>query len=144
MLERLAGAWEGEGELMGRSARFEMCWEQVLSGAFMRLRFANYFVSGDGDERVLESVGFYPIGGAARAGTWVDSRGVVFSLGVAQGPGLLSVEWRGEEEAGRTVYELTSDSTMAVSDEVLMDGQYRPFAHSVSRRRDVAFCSGGG
>ena len=144
VLEQLVGGWEGDGELMGRAAHFEMCWDQVLGGAFMRLRFANYFVSGTGRQRVLESVGFYPVREGAGAGTWADSRGVVFSLEVAQGPRSLTITWTGKEEAGRTVYELTSDSTMAVTDDVLTEGRYRAFARSELRRGAVAYCSTGG
>jgi hypothetical protein len=131
-LERLAGEWSGAGDLMGRAARFEMCWEKVLGGAFTRLRFANYFVTPAGDQRVIEAIGLYPARG--EAGTWADSRGVVFTLRVENGPSTLTVEWTGTGESGRTRYELTADTTISVTDEVRAGGEYRPFATARLRR----------
>jgi hypothetical protein len=139
IVRRLAGGWRGEGELMGRAARFEMCWEEAVGGAFMRLRFTNYFVTATGDQRVLESVGYYPASAGQRAGTWVDSRGVLLSLDVQQGPMSLTVVWTGGE-SGRTTYSLTSDTTMTAVDEVRTSGEYRSFARARLRRGEVPSC----
>jgi hypothetical protein len=140
----LMGAWSGTGELMGRSARFEMCWDEVVGGAFVRMRFANYFVAPSGDQRAIQSMGFYPTAAAGGKGTWVDSRGVIFALAVEpRGTSALSVAWTGERESGRTLYELRPDSSVAVVDEVLTAGEYRTFARSTLQRGDPSICARG-
>jgi hypothetical protein len=142
VFSELLGAWTGNGELMGRPARFEMCWDEILGGAFIRLRFANHFVGASTDQRAIESMGFYPAGAEGGKGTWVDSRGVVFALAVQpRGSRALSVTWTGERESGRTQYELQSDSALAVTDEVLTAGEYRVFARSTLRRGGRAICA---
>lgn len=142
-LRALAGDWTGEGELMGRPARFAMCWDEVLAGAFMRLTFANHFTAPEGDQPVLQATGYYPTAAGATGGTWVDSRGVVFDLRVEEGPSSVVVVWTGEEEEGRTTYEMTSDSTLVSRDEVRAEGGYRLFAMGTLRRADVPACEKG-
>ena len=120
---------------MGRPASFELTWAPAVGGRFVRLDLANYFGAGEARQPVLQAVGYYPESGSG-AGTWVDSRGVIFALDVTSGERELRVSWRGERERGESVYALTSDSTLEVTDRVEREGGLREFARATLRRAE--------
>ena len=134
VLERLEGTWLGTGELLGRPAAFELTWAPALGGRFVRLELENFFVSDTGRTPVLEAVGYYPAAGSG-TGTWVDSRGVVFTLDVRTSGDTLRVGWKGLRESGESEYVQTSDSVLVVTDRVRQGGELRVFATSTLKRR---------
>ncbi len=133
VLATLEGSWEGEGELLGRSATFAMTWERALNGRFLRLDFSNAFADTDPVKPVLESHAYYLLGGPTLSGQWMDSRGVILSLRAeVVGPALVT-DWTGEE-SGRTEYRVIDDDALEVIDYVLSDGEYHLFARARYRR----------
>ncbi len=133
VLATLEGSWEGEGELLGRSATFAMTWERALNGRFLRLDFSNAFADTDPVQPVLESQAYYLLGGPTLSGQWMDSRGVILSLRAeVVGPALVT-EWTGDE-SGRTEYRVIDDDALEVIDSVLSGGEYHLFARARYRR----------
>ena len=133
VLATLEGSWEGEGELMGRSATFVMTWERALNGRFLRLDFQNAFADTDPVQSVLESHAYYLLGDTVLTGQWMDSRGVILSLRARVVGTALVTEWTGEE-SGRTEYRVIDENALEVNDYVRVEGEYRPFAKARYRR----------
>jgi len=133
VLATLEGRWEGEGELLDRPARVTMTWAKALDGRYLRLEFGNAYTDVDPAEGVLESHAYYLLGGAILTGRWIDSRGVMLALEAEIVDSTLVATWRGEEN-GRTEYTVIDANTVEVTDYVLADGQYYPFATARYRR----------
>ena len=133
VLATLEGSWEGEGELLGRSATFVMTWKKALNGRFLRLDFRSAFAALDPFQPVLGSPADYWLGGPTLTGQWMDSRGVILSLRAeVVGPTLVTY-WTGEE-SGRTEYRVIDEDTLEVIDYVRSEGEYRLFARARYRR----------
>ena len=133
VLATLEGNWEGEGELMGRSATFVMTWERALNDRFLRLDFKNAFADTDPVQSVLESHAYYLLGDSIITGQWMDSRGVILSLRARVVGAALVTDWTGEE-SGRTEYRVIDENALEVIDYVRVEGEYRPFAKARYRR----------
>jgi hypothetical protein len=138
VLGRLAGSWDGKGELFGKAAVFRMEWSRALGGRFLRLEFSNAFApeAPEADPiPVISAMAMYRAGNPAPAdgrirGTWFDSRGVELPLEATASDSTLVVRWGGDGDAeqGRTTYVWTGPGTARVTDEVLKDGNYQVFA----------------
>jgi hypothetical protein len=71
-----------------------------------------------------------------------ERHGVVLDLAVTPGVRSVQVTWTGAESE-RTTYELTSDSTLAATCEVVSGGRYAVYARSTLRRMERADCPKG-
>ena len=130
---RLAGRWQGAGEVRGMASVQQMTWESVLDGRFMRLNFENRMTGDDGKAWRFSAQAFYRIqDDGAITGTWFDSRGVSFPVSGDIGEdGTLTILWGTDDsERGRTRYRLTA-SGLDVTDEVMTkEGSWRTFGRS--------------
>lgn len=130
----LAGSWEGQGELLGRSAVYEMHWEIGADG-FVVLTFSNAWVGPDGGRTpVLASRAVYLPSGSAATGVWVDSRPQRLTLQATLTDTSVVTEWTAAEERGRTEYRVTGQDTAEVLDYVYVEGDERLFGRAVYRR----------
>lgn len=130
---RLAGVWQGSGEVRGMASVQKMNWESVLDGKFLRLSFDNRMSGDDGKAWRFSAQAFYRIqDDGTIAGAWFDSRGVSFPLsGNIDQDDTLTILWGTDDtERGRTSYRLTA-AGLEVTDEVLMpDGGWRTFGRT--------------
>ena len=136
MIDRLIGAWEGEGELFGRPATFSMTWSRPLGEPFARLEFENRLIQADGTATpVLSAIAFYRAAGGDRLeGTWYDSRGEVLELRAVATDSTLVTDWTAAGERGRTTYRLTGPDRVEVRDEVRQGEAWRAFGRATYRR----------
>jgi hypothetical protein len=152
VLGRLAGSWDGKGELFGKPAVFRMEWSRALGGRFHRLEFSNAFApeAPEADPiPVLSAMAMYRTGNPPAAddgrirGTWFDSRGVELPLAATASESTLVVLWGSGEDAeqGRTTYAWTGPGTARVTDEVMKDGAYQVFAAADYWRSDAGAAS---
>ncbi len=133
VLATLEGRWQGEGELLDRPAAFSMTWVRSLNGRYLRLEFGNAFTDVEPPVGVLEAHAYYLLGGSTLTGRWMDSRGVMLSIEAEIVGSSLVSTWSGEEN-GRTEYRVMDEDTVEVTDYVLADDQYYPFATARYRR----------
>lgn len=135
-VDRLIGAWHGEGKLFGADAVFSMTWERVLGGQFIRLTFENKLQRPNEAARVLQAQAFYKSAGVDRLeGTWFDSRGMVLPLEGSVAPASLTTLWgTPATEQGRTVYRVVDEERVEVEDYVLKEGQWHEFGRATYRR----------
>ncbi|NKB88421.1 MAG: hypothetical protein GKS06_09385 [Acidobacteria bacterium] len=131
----LLGDWQGEGELMGRPARFTMSWSHALGDRFVRLRFSNAFVVDGAEQTVLTAEAFYRVESpTSLTGVWVDSRGLILPLRAEIVDGALVTEWGDSStERGRTRYAATDDQ-VEVTDTVFTEAGERGFGQAVYTR----------
>jgi hypothetical protein len=137
LVKRLLGTWRGSGTVTGRASQVTMTWDTTLGGAFLQLRFRNEMAaSATRPAEVFEGHAFYRLAGKlGTSGTWLDSRGVTFSLTVTATDTTLTGDWEGVKEAGRTRYHLVADQTLEVTDFVRgADGAYKEFGRTSLRR----------
>lgn len=127
--ETFFGEWTGEGTLFGNDAQFEMKWEEVLNGQFIRLSFENRFSNGGFS---MTAHGYYKLNeDGTFTGQWFDSRGVSFPLKGVFTSTQLTTEWEHSDvEKGRTEYEVLEQGTIRVIDFVFRDGSYQKFAEA--------------
>jgi hypothetical protein len=130
---RLAGDWQGAGEVRGMASAQKMGWEPVLDGKFLRLSFDNRMTGDDGKAWRFSAQAFYRIqDDGTIAGTWFDSRGVSFPLSgsIDAGDTLMILWGTDDSERGRTRYRLTATG-LDVTDEVMTkEGGWRTFGRS--------------
>ena len=118
-LGRLAGAWQGTGEVRQMAADMRMSWEPVLDGQFHRLSMENRMTGKDGQSWDFRAQAYYRVlADGTIAGTWFDSRGISLPLtGRVEGDAM-TIDWGTPEiERGRTTYRLAGDS-LEVTDEI--------------------------
>jgi hypothetical protein len=130
---RLAGDWQGAGEVRGMASAQLMSWEPVLDGKFLRLSFDNRMTADDGTEWRFSAQALYRIqDDGTIAGNWFDSRGARFPLTGSIGEDdTLTILWGTEDtERGRTSYRLTATG-LEVTDEVMTEeGGWRVFGRA--------------
>lgn len=132
--EKLQGSWEGKGTLMGSEADFRMNWDMILNDQFLQLTFTSKRLSGD-QEILFHAKAIYKPEDESWNGTWFDSRGISFEVNGTVEENKLSVEWGSPDiEQGRTVYELTNEHELTVTDFINQDGTYSKFGESVYHR----------
>lgn len=135
VIDNLIGDWEGQGELFGQPASFSMSWSWQLDRRFVRLDFENRLVSDGQPRTVLKAIAFYRVTVSRElGGYWFDSRGQTLRLEPIADESTLITTWLGEVEQGRTTYRISGQDTVEVLDEVLKDGQWRPFGTASYRR----------
>jgi hypothetical protein len=131
----LEGAWEGRGELLGRSAVFQMRWE-IMSAGFIRLTFSNSWVTEDGNTTpVLSSHAVYYLRDSSTVGVWLDDRPQRINLEASVTDSSIVTQWTAKAESGRTEYLIRSPDSVVVHDFVYVNGAERPFAEATYRRR---------
>lgn len=132
----LQGNWNGEGTLMGRSARFSMRWEQ--SQGFAMLTFGNAFADTAGKVTpVLQSAAVYRTSLAQPEAVWLDSRRVRVEITWEALDSALVANWTAPTENGRTTYRVLNANELEVVDEVLSGSGWRTFATARYRREGV-------
>jgi ribosomal protein S16 len=142
IVARLLGTWRGAGIVTGRASEMTMTWERAVGGAFLHLRFRNAMAaSATRPAEVFEARGYYRVvaasGTTAGTGTWIDSRGLILPVRVTVESDALTSDWGGSgTETGRTVYRLTSATTLEVVDSVrTATGEYREFGRTTLTRQ---------
>lgn len=117
-LGRLAGGWQGTGEVRAMAADMRMDWEPVLEGQFHRLSMENRMKGSDGQSWHFKALAFYRVGkDGSISGTWFDSRGISLPLtGQVEGDAM-TIDWGTPDiERGRSTYRLTAEA-LEVTDE---------------------------
>ena len=136
-LGRLAGAWQGTGEVRQMAADMRMRWEPVLDGEFHRLSMENRMTGQDGQSWHFKADAYYRVRkDGTIAGTWFDSRGISLPLrGHVEGDAM-TIDWGTPDiERGRSTYRLTADA-LEVTDEVYTkDGTLAVFGRTRLTRR---------
>ena len=130
---RIAGDWQGTGEVRGMASVQKMAWQPVLDGSFLRLTFDNCMTAADGKEWQFQAHGYYRVrDDGTITGLWFDSRGVSFLLsGAVDAGGTMTIQWGTDDtERGRSSYRIEADE-LQVTDEVLSrEGEWRVFGRT--------------
>ncbi|WP_149272969.1 hypothetical protein [Pareuzebyella sediminis] len=126
--------WKGSGELLKRSASFQMDWRPILDGKFYELSFQNQ--QDASKEYRFKSKGIYrPWENGTFTGTWFDSRGYSFPLKGKFTENELIVYWGNPEtEEGKTTYRIKDNGTVSVIDYILKDGKLIPFGNALYQK----------
>lgn len=132
--DKFEGSWEGKGTLMGAETSFKMNWDKVLNDQFMKLTFTSHRVSGE-EAILFHATAMYKLDEEHWAGTWFDSRGISFGVDGTESKNTLTVEWGSPDiEQGRTVYSITDENEITVTDYVNRNGSYSKFGEAVYQR----------
>lgn len=139
VFERLAGTWQGSGEVRGMPAEPRMDWQKVFGGRFMYLEFDNRMHNAEGAEIRFRAHGYYRLEpDGATTGIWLDSRGVILPLAGTIGVDgtTLTIDWGDEAsvERGRTEYRLDGDRLEVTDEVLLLDGTWRTFGRTTLTR----------
>jgi hypothetical protein len=138
-LGRLAGSWQGAGEVRQMAADMRMHWEPVLDGEFHRLSMENRMSGKDGQTWHFKAQAYYRVQeDGTLTGTWFDSRGITLPLtGRVQGEAM-TIDWgTAEIERGRSTYRLAGEA-LEVTDEVYgKDGALAVFGRTKLAREQV-------
>lgn len=134
LLEKLTGSWEGKGTLLGVKADLTMNWDKILDDQFMQLTFTSKRIINE-EEVLFHATATYKPDGENWQGTWFDSRGVSFEVDGTVDENSLSVEWGSRDmEQGRTVYELTNENEMTVTDYINQNRTFSKFGEAKYHR----------
>jgi hypothetical protein len=129
---KLAGHWQGNGEVRLMAADMRMHWEPVLDGQFHRLSMEDVMTGADGKSWHFKAQGYYRVQtDGTISGTWFDSRGISLPLtGRVEGD-TMTIDWGTEAiERGRSSYRL-GDGALEVTDEVYAkEGELRVFGRT--------------
>jgi hypothetical protein len=119
-LDGLHGTWRGPGSVMNRAIVMEQTFTPALLGRFTEQRM-RHLASDTATRPMFEGRAMYRAAGAAQpdsvSGQWFDARGITFTLAATCAGDVLSSQWMGATERGRTVYALSAD-TLVVIDSV--------------------------
>ncbi|MGQ0588701.1 MAG: hypothetical protein ACT4N8_04100 [Sphingosinicella sp.] len=126
----LSGSWQGSGTMFGQPSEARLEARPALGGRFVELSYRAGGFEGRAFYRPAED-------GSWRA-TWFDNRGMSFPIAAELAGRTLTADWgSAETERGRTIYRLTEDGRLHVSDSVLRpDGSHREFAAHILARAD--------
>ncbi|MCO5169605.1 MAG: hypothetical protein M9894_24965 [Planctomycetes bacterium] len=91
-LDRLVGAWSGEGQVGGKDALVFAGFSWALGERFLALAFAR---TGGGGAYEVQAY-LRPLGGGRYGGTWLDSLGEVTSFEARAEGDALTLEWAHE------------------------------------------------
>ncbi len=131
---QLEGKWNGEGNLFGAPAAFQMSWKKVLNDRFVQLDFKNSFNRNDRSYE-MTARGMYQAVQDSVSGTWFDSRGQMLPLKGKVEDDSLVVFWGDvTTERGKTVYTLQAADSVVVQDYVMKDGSYQLFGEATYSR----------
>ena len=123
----IVGEWRGTGTMFGRPSEASLSVRPVLRGRFLEF---SYRAGG------FEGRAFYrPAAGGSWRAQWFDNRGVTFPIEAQTLERTLTSDWgTADTEQGRTIYTITPDGRLRVTDSVRRDGGYREFAsHEMAR-----------
>lgn len=123
-LHELQGEWKSESPAFGNPARSNMRWTPVFGGKFLKL---DYRISEtETDNPVFTGVAYYAISDdrTLRA-MWVDSNGDILQVRAEVRGRSITARWgRPGEKEGETVYELSDENMMIVTDRIKNDGEW--------------------
>jgi hypothetical protein len=134
---KLAGEWQGTGEVSAMAADMRMTWEPVLDGRFLRLTMDNRMTGAEGKAWHFKSQAYYRIEkDGTITGTWFDSRGITQPLTGGVEQDAMTIQWGTEAvERGRSHYRLSADA-LEVTDEVLTkEGEWQVFGRTRLTRK---------
>lgn len=130
---RIAGQWQGTGEVRGMASVQQMAWQPVLDGRFLRLSFDNRMTGADGKEWQFQAHGYYRIqADGTITGTWFDSRGVCLALsGNVDEGGTMTILWGSDDtERGRSSYRIDAEGLLVTDEVFSREGEWRVFGRS--------------
>lgn len=129
---KLAGEWQGTGEVSAMAADMRMNWEPVLDGRFLRLTMDNRMTGTEGKAWHFKSQAYYRIeNDGTITGTRFDSHGITQPLNGGVEQDAVTIQWGTEAtERGHSYYRLSVDA-LEVTDEVLTtEGEWRVFGRT--------------
>ena len=131
-LGRLAGAWQGAGEVRQMAADMRMHWEPVLDGQFHRLSMENRMTGRNGESWHFKAQAYYRVGkDGTIAGNWFDSRGISLPLAGRVEDDAMVIDWGTPDiERGRTTYRLTADALVVTDEAYGKDGGLAVFGRT--------------
>lgn len=124
------GNWTGKGTLFGAEGNFSMSWKKTVEDKFMELSFENMYITADGTKQKLSAKAIYWFTDEVNLkGNWYDSRGIVFPLKAEFKNKTLTAFWGDSDsvERGKTVYQLTDNKGIIVTDFVWQNEKMVPF-----------------
>jgi len=123
----IIGEWRGGGTMFGRPSEATFRVSPVLGGRFLEFSYR---------AGPFEGRAFYrAVANGRWEAHWFDNRGVTFPIEAREIERTLTSDWGSPEtEQGRTVYRLTADGRLHITDSVRRDGSYREFATHVLTR----------
>lgn len=131
------GNWTGKGTLFGTEGNFSMSWKKTVDDKFIELNFENMYTTADGTKQKLSAKAIYWFTDEEHLkGNWYDSRGVVFPLKAEFKKKTLTALWGDDdsEERGKTVYQLTDNKNIIVTDFVWQNGKMNPFGKATYQK----------
>jgi hypothetical protein len=139
-LGRLAGGWQGTGEVRAMAADMRMDWEPVLDGRFHRLSMENRMTGADGQSWHFKALAFYRVAeDGSIAGTWFDSRGISLPLAGRVEADAMTIDWGSPDiERGRSTYRLKAEALEVTDEAYGKDGGLVVFGRTRLQRRSDA------
>jgi hypothetical protein len=132
LLDRLAGAWIGEGRMMKDAVVVSLRIEPVLAGRFMALTWNRLGIDGPRSRFEGRAVYARGAGGRYRANWWDSHGGEQRIVASEQDGSTLEALWG---DAGRTRYTLLPDGDLEVIDSTKgKDGGWKEFGRAKLRR----------
>lgn len=131
--EMFMGKWKGKGTLFGTEANFSMSWKNTVNDKFIELNFENQFTTTNGEQKLTAKAIYWFIDEEHLKGNWYDSRGVVFPLKATFQNNVLTSLWGDSDsvERGKTVYQLTGNKGISVTDFVWRGEKMTQFGEAV-------------
>jgi hypothetical protein len=131
LVDRLLGNWSGKGNVRGMASEATLSFARPLGERFIKLEFRNSMYGETGAVFNFHGDAYYATadgpGGSALSGWWFDSRGYQMPVSASIENSALISKWGSADvEQGRTQYRLDGEE-LVVTDEVLIDGQYKVF-----------------
>ncbi len=129
---KLAGDWQGGGEVNQMAADMRMTWEPVLDGRFLRLTMDNRMTGAEGKAWHFKAQSYYRIEqDGTITGNWFDSRGITLPLAGGVEQDSMTIQWGTDAiERGRSHYRLSAEG-LEVTDEVFTkEGEWRTFGRT--------------
>lgn len=131
-IEKLAGDWQGTGEVREMAAAMRMTWELVLDGQFLRLTMDNRMTGADGNTWHFKAQAYYRIeSDGTITGSWFDSRGISLPLAGKVDQDSMTIQWGAEAiEQGRSHYRLSAEGLEVTDDVLTKEGEWQTFGRT--------------
>ena len=134
-IEWLLGEWDGNGQLFGNEASFEMIWRRVLNDQFLELTFQNKYMTKQGGSRTMNARAFYKHENDSINGHWFDTRGVMLLLKGNVVADTVTILWGSDNtEQGKTIYQKV-DGEIRTIDFYLKERVYHQFGNATYKKR---------
>lgn len=115
----------------------EQRWAPALQGRFHELQM-RHLATDTSSQAAFEGRGFYRSAAVPASdsitGTWMDGRGLTFSVRGSCSGGVFVSDWSGERERGRTVYRVRENGLDVIDSVFVAAGSAREFGRSRLQR----------